>query len=113
MTRKITGITCMIGRRRGKQIRQFCAFPARARAGPLAAPNEYRASHDRGAVTVGNEAPLTRPDPLRHFADLRRALTHYARQLARDIDAGRPPPTETLSRARSGAHPATQALSLT
>jgi len=73
----------------------------------------YRASHDRGAVTVGNEAPLTRPDPLRHFADLRRALTHYARQLARDIDAGRPPPTETLGRARSGAHPPTQALSLT
>jgi len=70
----------------------------------------YRASHDRGAVTVGNEAPLTRPDPLRHFADLRRALTHYARQLARDIDAGRHPPTETLSRARSGAHPPTQAL---
>ena len=55
------------------------------------------ASHDRGAVTVGNEAPLTRPDPLRHFADLRRALTHYARQLARDIGAGRPPPTQALS----------------
>ena len=35
----------------------------------------YRASHDSGTVTVGNEAPLTVPDPLRHFADLRRALT--------------------------------------
>jgi hypothetical protein len=34
---------------------------------------------------------LTRPNPLRHYADLRKALTHYARQLARDIDAGRPP----------------------
>lgn len=34
---------------------------------------------------------LTRPDPLRHYADLRKALTQYARQLARDIDAGRPP----------------------
>jgi len=34
---------------------------------------------------------LSRPDPLRHYADLRKALTQYARQLARDIDAGRPP----------------------
>ena len=33
---------------------------------------------------------LTRPDPLRHYADLRKALTRDARQLARDIDAGRP-----------------------
>lgn len=34
---------------------------------------------------------LTRPDPLRHYADLRKALTRYAGQLARDIDAGRLP----------------------
>lgn len=34
---------------------------------------------------------LTRPDPLRHYADLRKALTQYAEQLARDIDAGRSP----------------------
>jgi hypothetical protein len=43
---------------------------------------------------------LSRPDPLRHYADLRKALTQYARQLARDIDAGRPPPAETLNPAR-------------
>lgn len=36
---------------------------------------------------------LTRPDPLRHYADLRKALTRYATQLARDIDAGKPPAT--------------------
>lgn len=35
---------------------------------------------------------LTRPDPLRHYADLRKSLTQYARQLTRDIDAGRPVP---------------------
>jgi hypothetical protein len=55
---------------------------------------------------------LSRPDPLRHDADLRKALTQYAVQLARDIDAGRPPSTGPLSPARSGAHPQAQALSL-
>jgi hypothetical protein len=34
---------------------------------------------------------LARPDPLRHYADLRKTLTQYAAQLARDIDAGQPP----------------------
>jgi TniQ len=33
---------------------------------------------------------LSRPDPLRHYAALRSALTQYAAQLARDIDAGDP-----------------------
>ena len=88
----------------------LCAASASDRKPANSTQIGYRASHDRGAVTVGNEAPLTRLDQLRHFADLRRALTHYAKQLARDIDAGRHPPTETLSRARSGAHPPTQAL---
>ena len=62
------------------------------------------------------ERQRSAPHPPRPTPALRRpakSAHHYARQLARDIDAGRPPPTETLSRARSGAHPPTQALSLT
>jgi TniQ len=31
---------------------------------------------------------FSRPDPLRHYADLRRLLTNYAQRLARDIDSG-------------------------
>lgn len=31
---------------------------------------------------------FTRPDPMRHYADLRKTLTEYAQQLARDIDSG-------------------------
>jgi hypothetical protein len=34
---------------------------------------------------------LTRSGPFLHYVDLRKALTRYARQLAQDINAGRPP----------------------
>jgi hypothetical protein len=33
----------------------------------------------------------SRPDPLRHYADLRHVLTNYAQRLAREIDAGAGP----------------------
>ncbi|MET8531515.1 TniQ family protein [Streptomyces sp. NPDC005065] len=34
---------------------------------------------------------FSRPDPMRHYADLRQALARYAHQLARDIDSGAGP----------------------
>ncbi|WP_326593936.1 TniQ family protein [Streptomyces sp. NBC_01294] len=37
---------------------------------------------------------LTRPDPLRHYADLRKVLSNYARQLTADIDSGTTPARE-------------------
>jgi hypothetical protein len=48
-----------------------------------ARPGEPKPEYDPQRTTL--------TERLRHYADLRRALTHYARQLARDIDAGRPP----------------------
>ena len=35
---------------------------------------------------------ITRPDPLRHYADLRVALDRYAKHMARRIDGGTPAP---------------------
>ncbi|MGW2816098.1 TniQ family protein [Streptomyces sp. NPDC001415] len=49
---------------------------------------------------------LTRPDPMRHYADLRKALTDYARQLAADIEARTVPTRETRTeRANINAQP--------
>jgi hypothetical protein len=48
---------------------------------------------------------LTRPDPLRHYADLRKALTEHARQLTRDVDTRATPAQEAPCRATSAAQP--------
>jgi hypothetical protein len=42
-----------------------------------------------GTAAEHHVVPAHPPNPLRHHADLRKAVTHYAGQLAQDIDAGR------------------------
>jgi hypothetical protein len=42
-----------------------------------------------GTTAAHHMVPARRPDPLRHYADLRKALTQYTRQLTQDIDAGK------------------------
>ncbi|MGW8455894.1 TniQ family protein [Streptomyces niveus] len=45
---------------------------------------------------------FSRPDPLRHYTDLRRLLTNYAQRLARDIDSGA---GQTINISTFGNHP--------
>ena len=93
---------------------QICASHVLTGPEALRAPNQ--ADIARRTTAELSPSATKRPSPARPtpaLADLRRALTHYASQLARDIDAGRPrqlkrsvAPDQELTRQ-------TQALSLT
>jgi hypothetical protein len=54
----------------------------------LFAPGRLKPGSQR-TTAAHHMVPARRPDPLRHYADLRKALTQYTRQLTQDIDAGK------------------------